>query len=91
MLGVVAIVVFIERGQRRIPVQYAKRVEGRKMYGGQATHLPLKVNTAGVIPPIFACSFLLFPATLANWFPSSQAFSGPSNRAVWLYNASTSC
>ncbi|MCB9655503.1 MAG: preprotein translocase subunit SecY [Deltaproteobacteria bacterium] len=64
-------VVFVERGQRRIPVQYSKRVVGRKMYGGQSTHLPLKVNTANVIPPIFASSLLLFPATIAQFFPDS--------------------
>ena len=69
MLVVVAVIVFFERGQRRIPVQYAKRVVGRRLYGGQSTHLPLKVNTSGVIPPIFASSILLFPATLASWFP----------------------
>ncbi|MBK8014153.1 MAG: preprotein translocase subunit SecY [Deltaproteobacteria bacterium] len=65
-------VVFVERGQRRIPVQYSKRVVGRKMYGGQSTHLPLKVNTANVIPPIFASSLLLFPATIAQFFPDSS-------------------
>jgi preprotein translocase subunit SecY len=69
MVVVVGVIVFVERGQRRIPVQYAKRVVGRKLYGGQSTHLPLKVNTSGVIPPIFASSLLLFPATLAGWFP----------------------
>ena len=62
---VVAAIIFFERGQRRIPVQYAKRVVGRKMFGGQSTHLPLKVNTAGVIPPIFASSILMFPAQIA--------------------------
>ncbi|MFP6627350.1 MAG: preprotein translocase subunit SecY [Deltaproteobacteria bacterium] len=67
MVGVVATIVFVERGQRRIPVQYAKRVVGRKMYGGQSTHLPLKVNTAGVIPPIFASSLLIFPGTIAQF------------------------
>ena len=67
MVVTVAVIVFVERGQRRIPVQYAKRVVGRKMYGGQATHLPLKVNTAGVIPPIFASSLLIFPATIAQF------------------------
>jgi len=66
---VVAAIVFFERGQRRIPVQYAKRVVGRKMYGGQTTHLPLKINTAGVIPPIFASSILVFPAPLASYIP----------------------
>ena len=63
---------FVERGQRRIPVQYAKRVVGRKMYGGQSTHLPLKVNTAGVIPPIFASSIIMFPATIANFLSTEQ-------------------
>ncbi|RLC28304.1 MAG: preprotein translocase subunit SecY [Deltaproteobacteria bacterium] len=67
MIVVVAVIVFVERGQRRIPVQYAKRVVGRKMYGGQSTHLPLKVNTAGVIPPIFASSIIMFPATIVNF------------------------
>jgi preprotein translocase subunit SecY len=67
MIGVVGVIVFIERGQRRIPVQYAKRVVGRRMYGGQSTHLPLKINTAGVIPPIFASSIIMFPATIANF------------------------
>jgi preprotein translocase subunit SecY len=69
MIAVVGIIVFVESGQRRIPVQYAKRVVGRKMYGGQTTHLPLKVNTAGVIPPIFASSIIMFPATIANFVP----------------------
>ncbi len=63
---VVGVIIFFERGQRRIPVQYARRVVGRKMYGGQSTHLPLKVNTSGVIPPIFASSILIFPGTLAS-------------------------
>jgi preprotein translocase subunit SecY len=63
----VAVIIFMEQGQRRIPVQYAKRVVGRKMYGGQSTHLPLKINTSGVIPPIFASSIIMFPATLANF------------------------
>ena len=58
---IVAAIVFFERGQRRIPIQYARRVVGRRVYGGQTTHLPLKVNTAGVIPPIFASSLLMFP------------------------------
>ncbi|MBM4370319.1 MAG: preprotein translocase subunit SecY [Deltaproteobacteria bacterium] len=75
--AVVAAIVFFERGQRRIPVQYAKRVVGRKVYGGQSTHLPLKVNSAGVIPPIFASSILMFPSTLTNLFPTS-------NWANWL-------
>lgn len=67
MVAVVGFVVFMERGQRRIPVQYAKRVVGRRMYGGQSTHLPLKINAAGVIPPIFASSIIMFPATIANF------------------------
>jgi preprotein translocase subunit SecY len=69
MIGVVGFIVFMETGQRRIPVQYAKRVVGRKMYGGQSTHLPLKINTSGVIPPIFASSIIMFPATIANFIP----------------------
>ena len=67
MAGVVGFMVFVERGQRRIPVQYAKRVVGRKIYGGQSTHLPLKINTSGVIPPIFASSILMFPATITQF------------------------
>jgi preprotein translocase subunit SecY len=66
VMAVTAVIVFFERAQRRIPIQYAKRMVGRKMYGGQSSHLPLKVNAAGVIPPIFASSLLMFPATLAN-------------------------
>jgi preprotein translocase subunit SecY len=69
MILVVGVIVFVEGGQRKIPVQYAKRVVGRKIYGGQTTHLPLKVNTAGVIPPIFASSIIMFPATIANFVP----------------------
>ncbi len=67
MIAVIGAIVFIERGQRRIPVQYAKRVVGRRMYGGQSTHLPLKVNTSGVIPPIFASSIIMFPATITQF------------------------
>ncbi len=67
MILVVAFIIYMEQGQRRIPVQYAKRVIGRKMYGGQSTFLPLKVNTSGVIPPIFASSIIMFPATLASF------------------------
>ena len=69
VVAVVGFIVFMETSQRRIPVQYAKRIVGRKMLGGQTTHLPLKVNTAGVIPPIFASSILMFPATMANFAP----------------------
>lgn len=67
MVAVVGVIIFIERGQRKIPVQYAKRLVGRKVYGGQSTHLPLKVNTSGVIPPIFASSIIMFPATVAGF------------------------
>jgi preprotein translocase subunit SecY len=67
MVGVVAAIIFVEQGQRRIPVQYAKRVVGRRMYGGQSTHLPLKINTSGVIPPIFASSIMMFPATISSF------------------------
>jgi preprotein translocase subunit SecY len=74
---VTAFVVFVERGQRKITVNYAKRQVGRKVFGGQTSHLPLKLNMAGVIPPIFASSIILFPATLAGWF-------GSSDRMSWL-------
>ncbi|MGE5663835.1 MAG: preprotein translocase subunit SecY [Deltaproteobacteria bacterium] len=67
MVLVVGVIIYFERAHRRIPVQYARRIVGRRVYGGQSTHLPLKVNTAGVIPPIFASSILLFPATLASF------------------------
>ena len=69
---VTALVVFVERGQRKILVNYAKRQVGNKVYGGQASHLPLKLNMAGVIPPIFASSIILFPATAAGWFGASE-------------------
>ncbi len=77
MIVVVGIIVFAEQGQRRIPVQYAKRVVGRKMYGGQSTHLPLKVNMAGVIPPIFASSILMFPLTITQFLPQDVLESYP--------------
>jgi preprotein translocase subunit SecY len=67
ILGVIAIIVFFERGQRRLPIHYAKRMVGRKLYGGQTSHLPLRVNMSGVIPPIFASSLLMFPQQLANY------------------------
>jgi len=67
MLAVVAAIVFLETGRRKIPVQYAKRVIGRRVFGGQSTHIPLKINTAGVIPPIFASSIIAFPATIAGF------------------------
>ncbi|MDR3392513.1 MAG: preprotein translocase subunit SecY [Sulfuriferula sp.] len=72
---VTALVVFVERGQRKILVNYAKRQVGNKVYGGQSSHLPLKLNMAGVIPPIFASSIILFPATLAGWFGSHDSMS----------------
>jgi preprotein translocase subunit SecY len=72
---VTAFVVFVERGQRKILVNYAKRQVGRKVYGGQSSHLPLKLNMAGVIPPIFASSIILFPATLAGWFATGESMS----------------
>jgi preprotein translocase subunit SecY len=70
MVGVIAAIVFVERGQRRVTVQYAKRLVGRRMYGGTSTHIPLKVNTGGVIPVIFASSLLALPATVAGIFPT---------------------
>lgn len=74
-VAVIALVVFVERGQRKILVNYAKRQVGNKIYGGQSSHLPLKLNMAGVIPPIFASSMILFPATIAGWFGSSPNMS----------------
>lgn len=79
---VTALVVFVERGQRKILVNYAKRQQGNRVYGGQSSHLPLKVNMAGVIPPIFASSIILFPATLAGWFGSHEGF-------TWLKDLSS--
>jgi len=73
VVAVTGVVVFVERGQRKILVNYAKRQVGNKIYGGQSSHLPLKLNMAGVIPPIFASSIILFPATLAQWFGSSES------------------
>jgi preprotein translocase subunit SecY len=73
ILGVTGFVVFMERAQRRIAVNYAKRQQGRRMYAGQTSHLPFKINMSGVIPPIFASSLILFPATIANWFGQAQA------------------
>lgn len=78
-LAAIASIVAVQEGQRRIPVQYAKRVVGRKIYGGQSTHIPLKVNQAGVIPIIFAMSILMFPGTIASWFPDNTI-------AVWIKN-----
>ncbi len=75
VVAVTAFVVFVERGQRKILVNYAKRQVGNKIYGGQSSHLPLKLNMAGVIPPIFASSIILFPATVAGWFGSGESMS----------------
>jgi preprotein translocase subunit SecY len=90
MVVVVAAVIIMERGHRRIPVQYAKRVVGRRMYGGQSSHLPLKLNTAGVIPPIFASSILVFPTTIAGFSDSSWAkpIAALLAPGTWLYNLS---
>ncbi|AEE90417.1 preprotein translocase membrane subunit [Tepidanaerobacter acetatoxydans Re1] len=90
ILGVVVIVavIAVQEAERRVPVQYAKRVVGRKVYGGQSTHIPIKVNAAGVIPVIFAMSILMFPSTLAGFFPNNKImtsiaeFLSPSG---WLY------
>ena len=89
MVAVVGLIIFVEQGQRRIPVQYAKRVVGRRMYGGQSTHLPLKINTSGVIPPIFASSIIMFPATIGSfveveWIQSISAAMRPGNAVYEL-------
>jgi preprotein translocase subunit SecY len=81
---VTAFVVFVERGQRKILVNYAKRQVGNKIYGGQSSHLPLKLNMAGVIPPIFASSIILFPATLAGWFGSGESMTWLKDMAAVL-------
>ena len=83
VLAVTGFVAFMERGQRRIAVHYAKRQQGRRMYQGTTTHLPFKLNMSGVIPPIFASSLILFPATVAQWFGTSETFG-------WLQNLATS-
>lgn len=82
--AVTYLVVFIERGQRKILVNYAKRQVGNKIYGGQTSHLPLKLNMAGVIPPIFASSIILFPATIANWFSTGSSVHWLRNIAATL-------
>jgi len=74
VIGVVAFVVFVERAQRRITINYARRIQGGKVYSAQSTHLPLKINMSGVIPPIFASSLILFPATIAQWFGNTKGF-----------------
>jgi len=87
MVAVVGVICFVERGQRRIPVQYAKRVVGRRLYGGQSTHLPLRINTAGVIPPIFASSIIMFPATIAQFIdlPIMQSVSRALSPESFIY------
>jgi len=85
VIGVTALVCFVERGQRRILVNYAKRQVGRKVYGGQSSHLPLKLNMSGVIPPIFASSIILFPATLASWFGTNEDMRWLSSIASTLH------
>jgi preprotein translocase subunit SecY len=84
VLGVVAFVVFVERAQRRITINYARRMQGGKMYSAQSTHLPLKINMAGVIPPIFASSLILFPATIAQWFGNGKGMNWLSSLSVAL-------
>lgn len=83
MVLVVGVIVYVERAQRRIPVQYAKRVVGRKMYQGQSTHLPLKVNTGGVIPVIFASSIIALPQTFASMFPNSVWMTNIAQQLAW--------
>ncbi|MBW1615231.1 MAG: preprotein translocase subunit SecY [Deltaproteobacteria bacterium] len=89
MIGVIGVIVFVEQGQRRITVQYAKRIVGRKIYGGQDTYLPLKVNTSGVIPPIFASSIIMFPATIGSFIkvPWVQNISNAIQPGSFIYEA----
>jgi len=89
IIGVLAFICFMETSQRRIPIQYAKRMMGKRLYGGQSSHLPLRVNTAGVIPPIFASSILMFPATIANfsnmpWLQEISAYFRPGGLAYTI-------
>jgi preprotein translocase subunit SecY len=94
MILVIAVIIFVETGQRRLPVQYAKRIVGRRVMGGQSTHLPLKLNTSGVIPPIFASSILMFPLTIANLLPKEwldshstvQYIINSLGPGAWVYN-----
>lgn len=88
IVGTFFCIIFVERASRRIPIHYAKRIVGRQVYGGQNTHLPLKVNTSGVIPPIFASSLIMFPATVATFFPSErvQRFTSMLMPGSILYN-----
>ena len=84
VLIITAIVIYIERGQRKIPINYARKMQGRKMYAAQSSHLPLKINMAGVIPPIFASAIILFPATIASWGSSSSEGNVIQNIALSL-------
>lgn len=88
MFGVMAFITFMERAQRRVPIQYAKRVVGRQVYGGQATHLPLKINISGVIPPIFASAMMMFPSTIGSFYPHPivQSISALFQPGRWIYN-----
>jgi preprotein translocase subunit SecY len=86
MLVTIAVITYVERAYRKIPVHYAKRVVGKQTFSGQSTHLPLKVNMSGVIPPIFASSILLFPATLATWVPAFKGFADAMQRGGWIYD-----
>ena len=89
VIAVIAFIAWVERAQRRVPVQYTRRAEGRKSYAGKTSYLPLKVNTAGVIPPIFASSMLIFPSQIANFFPDSTialSIQGALNPVDWRYN-----
>ncbi len=88
MVAVVAFIIFAELGQRRIPIQYPKRMVGRRVYSGQSTHLPLKINSAGVIPPIFASSLIIFPATAVNFIdiPWLKGIASSLNPSAILYN-----
>lgn len=87
LLVSIGVVVFFERAQRRIPIQYARRQGARRIYGGETAHLPLKVNMASMIPPIFASSLLVFPATLANFdIPGMQTFSAVLSRGDWVFH-----
>jgi preprotein translocase subunit SecY len=90
MFVVVFAIVFVERGQRRIPLRRAKRVTGNTVHEGQTDYLPLKVNSSGVVPPIFASSLLMLPATATQFFDSSllSALSGAFSSGRWLYNTS---
>lgn len=90
MVVVVGFIIFMETGQRRLPVQYAKRIVGRRIYGGQSTHLPLKINTSGVIPPIFASSILMFPLTIGQFMPKTWMETYPwLNKLLNSMNAGT--